>query len=53
MLVSSKWILGTSNRIIIINDMTRFPLVTQLKEVWEKWETNEEVKQCPGLLNQV
>lgn len=39
MLVSSKWILGTSNRIIIINNMTRFPLGTQQK-VWEKWETN-------------
>lgn len=32
--------------------MTHFPLVTQPKEVWEKWETNEEVKWCPWLLNQ-
>ena len=30
-----------------------FSLVIQSKEVWEKWEPNEEVKWCPWLLNQV
>lgn len=28
-------------------------LVTQSEEVWEKCGTNEEIKWCPWLLNQV